>query len=85
MIRQLLAPCGLDEAAGHHDHQDDANAAGGARRQGLDQTMHGCRRKVHWVGARIWGGWGEGFYHRTSLPNPSTENYANGKTRGLST
>src|SRR6266481_9225719 len=75
------APFGLDEAAGHHDNQDDANAEGGARRQGLDQTMHSCRRKGYWVSARIWGDWVECFHHRPSIPNPSTESYSNGKTR----
>jgi hypothetical protein len=75
------AAFGLDEATSHHDNQDDANAEGGARRQGLDQTMHGCRRKVHWVGARIWGDWVECFHNRPSIPNPSTESYSNGKTR----
>src|SRR6266446_5750522 len=75
------APFGLDEAAGHHDNQDDANAEGGARRQGLDQTMHGCRRKGYWVSARIWGDWVECFHNRPSIPNPSTESYSNGKTR----
>src|SRR5713101_6444756 len=77
------APFGLDEAAGHHDNQDDANAEGGARRQGLDQTMHSCRRKGYWVSARIWGDWVECFHNRPSIPNPSTESYSNGKTRGL--
>src|SRR5713101_2973001 len=75
------AAFGLDEAASHHDNQDDANAEGGARWQGLDQTMHGCRRKVHWVGTRIWGDWVECFHNRPSIPNPSTESYSNGKTR----
>src|SRR5438132_3509560 len=75
------AAFGLDETAGHHDNQDDANAEGGARRQGLDQTMHGCRRKVYWVGARIWGDWVECFHNKPSIPNPSTESYSNGKTR----
>src|SRR2546428_6528155 len=75
------APFGLDEAAGQHDNQDDANAEGGARRQGLDQTMHGCRRKGYWVSARIWGDWVECFHNRPSIPNPSTESYSNGKTR----
>src|SRR5262249_38936947 len=60
---------------------DDANAESGARWQGLDQTMHSCRRKVHWVGTRIWGDWVECFHHRPSIPNPSTEIYSNGKTR----
>src|SRR5438132_6660423 len=77
------AAFGLDETAGHHDNQDDANAEGGARRQGLDQTMHGCRRKVYWVGARIWGDWVECFHNKPSIPNPSTESYSNGKTRDL--
>src|SRR2546423_12655877 len=43
--------------------------------------MHGCRRKVHWVGTRIWGDWVECFHHRPSIPNPNTEIYSNGKTR----
>src|SRR3989440_5476851 len=77
------APFGLDEAAGHHDNKDDANAESGARRQGLDQTMHGCRRKGYWVSARIWGDWVECFHNRPSIPNPSTESYSNGKTRVL--
>jgi hypothetical protein len=77
------AAFGLDEAAGHHDNQDNANAEGGARRQGLDQTMHGRRRKVYWVGARIWGDWVECFHHKPSIPNPSIESYSNGKTREL--
>src|SRR2546422_9908559 len=71
---------GLDEAASQHDHQDDTNAEGSARRQGLDQTMHGCRRKGYWVGARIWRDWVECFHNRPSIPNPSTESYSNGKT-----
>src|SRR5262249_26969553 len=71
----------LNEATSHHDDQDDANAESGARWQGLDQTMHSCRRKVHWVGTRIWGDWVECFHHRPSIPNPSTEIYSNGKTR----
>src|SRR5438105_8850113 len=75
------AAFGLDEATGHHDNQDDANAESGAGRQGLDQTMHGRRRKVYWVGARIWGDWGECFHNKPSIPNPSTESYSNGKTR----
>src|SRR5262249_14858310 len=75
------AAFGLDEATSHPDNQDDANAESGARWQGLDQTMHGCRRKVHWVGTRIWGDWVECFHHRPSIPNPSTEIYSNGKTR----
>src|SRR2546425_7483350 len=61
------AAFGLDETAGHHDNQDDANTEGGARRQGLDQTMHGRRRKVYWVGARIWGDW---VYYENTLPSP---------------
>src|SRR5262245_52120571 len=71
----------LDEATSHHDNQDDANAESGTRCQGLDQTMHGCRCKVHWVGTRIGGDWVECFHHRPSIPNPSTEIYSNGKTR----
>jgi hypothetical protein len=71
---------GVDEAARQHAHQDDTNAEGRARRQGLDQTMHGCRRKGYWVGARIWRDWVECFHHRPSIPNPSTESYSNGKT-----
>src|SRR6516162_8235976 len=43
--------------------------------------MHGCRRKVHWVGTRIWGDGVECFHNRPSIPNPSPEIYSNGKTR----
>src|SRR5262245_62026981 len=43
--------------------------------------MHSCRRKVHWVGTRLWGDWIECFHHKPSIPNPSTEIYSNGKTR----
>src|SRR5262249_8732930 len=43
--------------------------------------MHGCRRKVHWVGTRIWGDGVEYFHNRPSIPNPSPEIYSNGKTR----
>ena len=75
------AACGLDEAADHHNNQDDADVEGGARRQGLDQTMHGRRRKGYWVSARIWGEWVECFHNKSSISNPSTESYSNGKTR----
>src|SRR5467141_1006656 len=75
------AAFGLDEAADHHNNQDDADVEGGARRQGLEQTMHGRRRKVYWVSARIGGEWVECFHNRPSIPNPSTESYSNGKTR----
>src|SRR6516164_8536086 len=43
--------------------------------------MHGCRRKVHWIGTRIWGDGVEYFHNRPSIPNPSPEIYSNGKTR----
>src|SRR5713101_3698453 len=43
--------------------------------------MHGCRRKVHWVGTRIWGDGVECFHNRPSIPNPGPEIYSNGKTR----
>src|SRR6267378_176687 len=79
------AAFGLDEAADHHNNQDDADVEGGARRQGLEQTMHGRRRKGYWVSARIGGEWVECFHNRPSIPNPSTESYSNGKTRELMT
>src|SRR5258705_3345501 len=77
------AALGWDEAADHHNNQDDADVEGGARRQGLEQTMHGRRRKVYWVSARIGGEWVECFHNRPSIPNPSTESYSNGKTRDV--
>src|SRR6516164_11273461 len=43
--------------------------------------MHGCRRKVHWIGTRTWGDGVEYFHNRPSIPNPSPEIYSNGKTR----
>jgi hypothetical protein len=71
----------MDEAADHHDDQDDANAEGGTRRQGQDQTMYGRCRKVYWVGTRIWGDWIECFHNTPSISNPRVESYSNGKTR----
>src|SRR6516162_3676091 len=47
--------------------------------------MHGCRRKVHWIGTRIWGDGVEYFHNRPSIPNPSPEIYSNGKTRVYAT
>jgi hypothetical protein len=45
----------LHQTSRHHHHQDNANAIGRARGQGLNQATNGRGHQIHWIGGRSRG------------------------------